>query len=346
MKTSGQIKAPRSFSQYSQWSIFRGARFGWQSLKGFGRQLWSPQQKKRKWSQRTVLALLVVIGIFSYLTNPFVRFTIVVDPYQEIVYESGEFRIEENNDILLREGPFFSQLAKMKAGWHIVASKFTGGPKAPQGQVDEIIREIHRLRFSPEEPFLISGDHFSVLYPRSLGIFYHSILDPRTALDQEDWVNRQRIYLKTTAYALHVYKQSNQLSTTIVPVGPRSVALLNIYDLPSDTLYSLAYALAVMQEKETLSERYPFELYETSTQQDVYTLATSTASATLQATYHESLRRHWDTFFETVYDPSTGFVKKDIRLSGTKDIVHRESALYDNIMVWRTNQLLQKLGIL
>lgn len=332
-------------------SIQRGLQIAQEGLQRTVQSLWFPQQKKQRWSQRFVIILIFLIAIFSYFTNPFVRFSVVVDPYQQVTYENGTFSLEANDDILLREGPFFSQLAKVKSGWHIVASKFTGGPKAPQREVDEIIREIHRLRFSPDEPFLISGDHFSMLYPRSLGIFYHSLLDPRTALDEEDWINRQRIYLKTTAYALHVFNQSDRLSTTVVPIGPRSVALLNIYDRPSDTLYSLVYALAVMQGEESLEEMYPYavaaaEPTATDSEKPEYVLATATAAASLQATYLPSLQRHWNTFFTDVYDPETGFVKKGIRLSGTKDIVHRESALYDNIMVWRTAQLLQRLHII
>ncbi|MCD8506968.1 hypothetical protein LRY58_01535 [Candidatus Woesebacteria bacterium] len=307
--------------------------------------VWSPKNRRRKWLQRSLIAATLVVAIFSYITNPFVRFSIVVDPYQEVVYENGMFTLEENDNLFVRESPFFSQLAKVKAGWHIVSSKFTGGQKAQERKVDEIIREIHADRFDPAEPFLISGDHFSVLYPRSLGIFYHSLLDRRTALDDLDWKNRQHIYLKTTAYALQVYSKSDRLSTTIVPVGPRSVALLNIYDLPSDTLYSLVFALQVMQDEETLVDLYPYN-GRIDPAKELVMLETATAAAQLEATYADSLRRHWQTYYDYAYDEQTGFIRKDIRLSGTKDIVHRESALYDNIVFWRTAQLLQQLEVI
>lgn len=221
------------------------------------------KQKRKKERIRTRLVVglvIVVVGLFSYLTNPFVKFSIVVDPYTQINFDQDSFVLSSSTNVIVQDDAFFRSLAQVKSFWHIFSSYIGGGQKAEQTSVDEIIAEIHGLRFQPDYPYLISGDHFSVLYPRSLGIFYHSTLDPRTALSDEDWQNRQHLYLKTTAYALQVYAQADRLSTTIVPVGPRSVALMNIYAPPSDTLYSLLYALWVMQRPQEFFSRYPFSV--------------------------------------------------------------------------------------
>lgn len=285
-----------------------------------------------------VVFVITIVAVFSYLTNPFVRFSIVRDPLATVPLVDGQFVVHERGDVKLRRSPVYGQIAFVKSGWHIVSSRFSGGPKAKSSTVDEIIREIHAKRFHPEEPYLISGDHFSVLYPRSLGIFYHTLMDPRTALDEKDWRDRQEIYLKTTAYALDVYSQSDRLSTTIVPIGPKSVALLNIYATPSDTLYSLLYALEVMQSGEFLEKTYPFSAPRQ------YPLHTSSASAYLVETYKGSLAAHLKRHNDLL-DPETGLIKTNILLSGTKDITVREGAFYDNVVLWRTNQLAQELGV-
>jgi hypothetical protein len=290
---------------------------------------------------RFIFALTLVVSVlttFSYLTNPFVRFSIVRDPLVSVPLIEGQFSLSERERVQLRRAPVYGHIAILKSGWHIVTSRFTGGPKAKSSTVDEIIQEIHTVRFKPEEPYLISGDHFSVLYPRSLGVFYHTLMDPRTPLNEKDWQNRQELYLKTTAYALDVYSQSDRLSTTIVPIGPRSVALLNIYATPSDTLYSLLYALKVMQSSDFIEKEYPFDAPHD------YSLNTSSASAHLTTLYKDSLRGHLERH-NALIDPQTGLVKTNILLSGTKDITKRQGAFYDNVVLWRTNQLAQELGV-
>lgn len=282
--------------------------------------------------------VIAAIATFSYLTNPFVRFTIVRDPLATVPFVDNQFVVNERGDVKLRRSPVYGQIAEIKSGWHIISSRFSGGPKAKSNTVDQIIREIHAKRFRPEEPYLISGDHFSVLYPRSLGIFYHTLMDPRTPLDESDWRNRQELYLKTTAYALDVYSQSDRLSTTIVPIGPKSVALLNIYATPSDTLYSLLYALQVMRSKDLLEKTYPFA------SQKEFELHTTSASAYLVENYKGSLQQHLKRYNELL-DPQTGLIRTNVLLSGTKDITKREGAFYDNVILWRTNQLAQELGI-
>lgn len=307
----------------------------------FAQRLIHPGKRRRHRVaiRRSIYLFIIVVAIFSYVTNPFVKFSIVVDPYTQILFENDEFILEGDQSLIVQEDAFFRRLALLKSGWHIFSSKFSGGQKAKRSSVDEIIRQIHLDRFDPQQPFLISGDHFSVLYPRSLGIFYNSILDGRTALNETDWKNRQLIYLKTLAYALQAFEHSSSLSTTIVPVGPRSIALLNFYAPPSDTLYSLFYALLVLQDENAIASRYPFEKQSMS-------LQTSSSAKKLLELHNDSLTRHYENFMNQLYDEQLGLVRTDQSFSGTKDIVFRQGAFYHNIMVWATTRQAQQLGLI
>lgn len=304
-----------------------------------------PLTKRQKLRRRTVYLVIVVfllIAFFSYLTNPFVRFSIIADPFRRIELIDGQFELEHDSSLLLRDDAFFRRFALVKSGYHIVGNRLSWNRPRSATTIDEIIKEIHELRFNPNEPYLISGDHFSVLYPRSLGIFYNTLLDSRTALDQTDWQNRQLIYLKTLAYALQVYNQSDRLTTTIVPVGPRSVALVNYYAPPSDTLYSLLYAISQLRDPYQIEQLYPFE----QRNQSSYTAETAVQAEQLLQYYRPMLIQQLDEYRKNVYDEEEGLVKKTAILSGTKDIARRQSAFYDNVIFWRTMQLGQELGLL
>lgn len=299
-------------------------------------------RRRRRFQFYLFLALLLTVAVFSYLTNPFVRFSIIVDPFKRYQLVDGQITLEKDSSLLLRDDAAWRSLGLVKSGWHIVSNRFSRGVKTKSSLTDEVIREIHAIRFNPEEPYLISGDHFSVLYPRSLGIFYHTLLDPRTALDAQDWQNRQLIYLKTTAYALQAYEQSDRLSTTIVPVGPRSVVLANIYAPPSDTLYSLLYALSVLKGEPVLSSIYSFAENEPNS----YAVHTQQQANQLLADHGQTLRWFVQKYVSDSYDPATGLIKREIELSGVKDIAqHRASSFYDNVVFWRTVHLAQQLGL-
>lgn len=280
--------------------------------------------------------LYVLVGVASYLTNPFTKYTIVNVPFQTTLGEDNQLHLVEQHGLRLRTNRAYGVFVWLKSGYHIINNVYAGGHRARSEALQDIIQDIHTLRFDPSEPYLISGDHFSTLYIRSLGIFYHTLLDPRTALSDEDWFNRQRIYLQTTAYALDVFKDSPRLSTTIVPVGMSSVSLMNVYAPPSDTLYSLLYALDVMSTTTTLENTYPIN---TLPQRQLQTQA---AAQALLNKHRADLIRHYNTYVQDVLDPDTQLVRKDILLSGTKDIAKRESAFYDNVMLWKTTQLAQK----
>lgn len=290
--------------------------------------------------RRTIVGVVLALFLFAHLTNPFTAWTIVREPFATSVDPDGNIRLTEQEQLRVRSAPGYQGLAAIKATTHIVNNVYTGSKKTASSELESIIDEIHTTRFDPAFPYLISGDHFSVLYPRSLGIFYASTLDPRTARSSEDWLNRQSMYLKTTAYALEVFDHTETLATTIVPIGPKATTTINVYATPSDTLYSLLYALDVMTDPSVIPTLYP-----TAIKTDTV-LHTKIEAQRLLTLYRPMLKRHYDTYRETILDPSTGIVRTDILLSGTKDIIKREGAFYDNVVYWKTTQLAQKLGII
>lgn len=308
----------------------------------------SPSKKKRILNrkriiktQRNLLLFLILFSIFAYLTNPFNRFNVIRDPVN-IIFDSGIIVPQYNGKVFLFDNPPARMLGNFKAAWHILTNHFSGGGKESKATtLDGIIDDIHQLRFNPNVPFLISGDHFSVLYPRSLGIFYHSTLDPRTARSSNDWLLRQKIYLKTLIYALESYEQANRLSTTIIPIGPRSVTLTNYFDPPSDTMYSILYAIRTLQSTDEITSVNTFMRNDSLS----YTLETTTSANELLREYNDMLRRHFQTYVTSITDPTTGLVRTDISLSGTKDSVKRHGSFYDNVILWKTHQLAQHLGI-
>lgn len=312
--------------------------------------LYNRKMKQRRWYiKKKLLALhrdfvitILFLSIFAYLTNPFTKYSIIKDPFQ-ILSEEGIIIPHSTGNIYLIDSLPARVLGQTKAGWHILTNQFFGGGKeSKEHTLEGIIDDIHQLRFDPSEPFLISGDHFSLLYPRSLGIFYHSTLDPRTARSNEDWERRQKIYLKTLVYALETYEKANRLSTTIVPIAPRSVTLVNFFDPPSDTLFSLLYGIRTLLSEEELNAVYNFQQSDDHT----YTIETTHATKEILNDYTQSLQKHFYWYVTMVTDPVTQLVRKDISLSSTKDSVKRQSSFYDNVILWKTHQLAQTLDII
>lgn len=297
------------------------------------------RKRTRRKFMRRVLYTIAIIGCYSHLTNPFTFLSIVRDPIL-VSWDNNHLVLTQQFQPTVIEHRALTPLIHLKNGWHILASRFHAKTNNRESdQLSKIVSDIHALRFRQNNPFLISGDHFSVLYPRSLGIFYHSMLDPRTALNENDWKNRQAIYTKTLAYTLSVYAQAERLSTTIVPLFPERVGLVNYFAYPSDTLYSILWGLQTIRSTDELTTRYPFTQQHSS-------LHTTTAATQLLHTYTPVLQRHYATYIATVTDPNSGLVKKNLLLSSTKDAVKRQSSFYDNVVLWKTTQLAMSLGII
>lgn len=286
-----------------------------------------------------IMAVLVVyLLLLIYFTNPFRRLTIVQNPYTTQV-ESDSITLNSVFELKVKKGPVINAFGFVKSGIHILANVYFGSKKSIHTSAASIIEEIYETRFNPKYPYLISGDHFSVLYPRSLGVFYLSALDPRIPASEEQWIEREKIILQTTAYVLDVFHKNGEPCTTIVPVGPRSVTCINVYSYPSDAVYSLLYGLRSLQTAEDITITYPIETVKPRT------LHTTAAANKLITTHKKELLDLVNQYQAYVYDNQTGLIKKEIHLSGTKDIIRRESAFYDNVIYWKTLSLARELGI-
>lgn len=286
-----------------------------------------------------ILAVSVVyLLVLIYLTNPFVRVTIVRSPYAT-TFSNDTITLDKQFDLKVKKGPFIHAFGFIKSGIHIIANVYFGSRKSIHSDSAGIIEEIYENRFNPRYPYLISGDHFSVLYPRSLGVFYLSALDPRITTTQDQWIARQKIILQTSAYVLDVFSQNGEPCTTIVPIGPRSVTCINVYSYPSDAVYSLLYGLRSLQTTADITAVYPMD---GASSRKLYTIDTTNQ---LIQTKKLELQQIIKQYQDTVYDPQTGLIRRDIHLSGAKDIIRRESAFYDNVIYWKTLSLAHELGI-
>ena len=283
------------------------------------------------------LALLLLIIIWSILTNPDYSRTIV-RPHYRAKFKNGKIVAKDELDELQVLHAFYWRwFGFIKSVVFMIDSRYFHSPRSKSDTVRGIAADIRALRFDPTNLYVISGDHFNPLYIRSLGIFYYPLLDASIKTTQNDWHNREITSLQTTAYALGVYEHTKDLSTTIVQTGRNSVVPINVYSYPSDSMYSILYALAVMTGVEK-ARPYDYDI-------EHYALDTTEEASRLLAEHNASLTRHFNEYRTTIYDTTTGLIRKDIHLSGTKDITRRTCAFYDNVVLWRTIELAQKLGL-
>lgn len=246
--------------------------------------------------------------------------------------------IDDNRLLRVQQGMEWKIFAVLKNGIHIVSSRWSKRPKSRGSTVDEIIEDIYDLRFDPTKLLLTSGDHFSALFVRNLGVFYYPTLDTHIPASQARWHDRQIVYLQTVAYALGVFDKQRTLTTTIVPTGRHEATCVNFYAYPSDTLYGILYALSSLCGHES-GRMFGYGKPQHSSD-------TIDAAQILLETYRDSLARHYRRYRTHVYDDSTGLIDRSVRISGAKDITKRESALYDNVIFWKTSQLAMKLGLI
>lgn len=281
--------------------------------------------------------LSVALVLASVLTNPFSRLTLVRRPFVASLSAKTIVAINNSDRTVVRNNVLWQAFAWLKAGVHVMESRYLNSPRSRGENVPTVIRDIHKLRYDPDKLLLISGDHFSQLYVRNLGVFYYPLLDGRIKASRLDWRNRQAVYLQTLAFALGVFAKHRQLTTTIVSTAPYGVTCVNFYAYPSDTLYGLLYALAVLMGYQ--SPR-PYDDGPGGHQLD-----SKPAAATLLDEYRSTLYQAYGDYRRTVYDEQTGLIKTDIHLSGAKDITRRFGAFYDNVIYWKTAQLAMQLGL-
>lgn len=283
-----------------------------------------------------VLLCLLLLGV--YLTNPFSRYTVVRRTYRARMERGVLEAIDENRKLVVRQNPLVRAFAVLASGIHILSSRYHHRPASQSSSVDEIIEDIYDLRFDPTKLLLTSGDHFSALFVRNLGVFYYPTLDRRLPASQERWHDRQLVYLQTVAYALGVFAKQPTLTTTIVPTSRYGATCVNFYAYPSDTLYGILYAVAALAGHESGRA--------VSYQSAAKKLATKASAEMLLKNYGSSLAAHYQTYKATVYDEATGLISRQVRMSGAKDITKRESAFYDNVIFYKTTELAAKLGLI
>lgn len=290
-----------------------------------------------------VLALFVCAAVWSVIVNPFHRFSRFRAPYSAKLHPIRGIRLIAVGNLYVMKNPLHRAFAYFASALYIFFYALPQGGRLRKRKIvvlPELIRAICRKRFHTGLPYLISGDHFFPLYPRSLGVFYAPAFDPRTALDQEEWDKRQMMLAKTTVFALDVFARAGDVFTTVVPVGRRAVIPINIYSYPSDTLYSMLFGLQSLMTSKESAKIYPF------TYSPRYLLLAGTESHRLLTKYRGDLRRLFAQYLLTVFDPATGLVTMKRHFSGTKDITRRRSSFYDNVILWRTIMLGKTLDVL
>jgi hypothetical protein len=276
--------------------------------------------------------------VTTYITNPFSRLSIIRLPFRIKLDQKVHETINNNAKIKVKNQWYWRWFAMYQSGLYILTTRYFHSPAADGKTVDEIIANIHRLRYDPNKLLLISGDHFNGLFVRNLGVFYYPMLDPALPTTHEDWNNRQTVYLQSVAYALGVFAKSPRLTTTIVSTGPYAATCVNFYAYPSDSLYGILYALAALSGYEAAS---PYHYAK-----DTQVLDTKLATSHLIKQYHDTLCELYEGYCDNVIDQQTGLIRRGLHLSGAKDITRRSSSFYDNVIYWKTTQLSMKLGLI
>lgn len=284
-----------------------------------------------------ILVVLAGIVAWAVVTNPFSRFSIIKQTFVAEFTEDAFTAINENHKLKVRQGLAWWAFSYLKSLVHIMETRFFNSPRSGAKTVDGIIADIHAHRFRPDKLLLTSGDHFSSLFVRNLGVFYYPMLDAAIDGTKEDWHDRQAVYLQTLAYALGVFEKRPVPVTTIVPTGAYRATCTNFYVYPSDTVFGVLFALAALLGKEKAT---PFAYTEAKN-----ILGTVPAAEVLLHEYKATLKALYKDYRRTVFDKATGLIRADIHLSGAKDITRRTCAFYDNVVFWKTSELAQELGV-
>ncbi|HEX3082725.1 MAG TPA: hypothetical protein VHQ86_05775 [Candidatus Saccharimonadia bacterium] len=290
--------------------------------------------RKPRWWLGAIGGGLLALILWLTVTNPYGKISIIRAPYTTSV-SHGTISVHKQFSLTVYNGTLADTFGYwVKDGFLLLQNTLFGSRPTKARTTAGIISEIHAKRFDPTKPYLISGDQFSVLYPRNLGVFYNDLLNPNTALSQADWDNRQRIYLQSALYALDAFSTGGRITTTVEPVSPHAVVLAEVHpgSVASDSLYGILYALHALQD----DTRYAG---------GPYRLETVAATRAVIAGHRGDLKRLLALYLDDVRDPATGLVKRTATLSGARDGVHRQGSFYDNVILWRTLGLAKQLGV-
>jgi hypothetical protein len=283
-------------------------------------------------------ALLLGLVGGAYVTNPFSRFTVIKQPFTIQVVLGAFKAINNNHRIRVAQAWWWRLFATLKIFVHIIETRYVKSPRAEATTIEGIIAEIHGQRFKPDKLLLTSGDHWSGLFSRNLGVFYYPMCDPRIPSDTQDWHNRQVVYLQTLAYALGVFEKRPIPVTTIVTTGKYRATCMNYWRYPSDTVYGLFFALATLlgTQDAAPSDYAPAE----------QTPNTAPAAQVLLDEYRDTLMQLYDHYRTTAFDEKATLLKRDFAMSGAKDVTQRYGAFYDNVVFWKTTELAMTLGLI
>jgi len=294
-----------------------------------------------------ILFIISLFLIFSVLlwhanrTNPYSKNSEMTPAYVAVLDKNNQFILKKNHSIYLTENPLAILIVKLQAAMRIVGNGWF--PIKPfTGNEVQIINAIHQERFDPIRAYIISGDHFADFYPRNYGMFYQAALDSRIQSSYQDWENRQKIILQTTAMYLDILSQSNRAYPAYMPLSHTRVVGIDIWSYPSDSLYAVLFQLSALTNDKFISSLFPAHNFSSS----FYPLQTQQAGEQLLQKYKSALKRQVISYENYVLDSHTHLVKKDIYLSGVRDGMKRQSSFYDNVIAWATAKQASELGIL
>ncbi|MBA3724175.1 MAG: hypothetical protein H0W89_04795 [Candidatus Levybacteria bacterium] len=211
--------------------------------------------------------------------------------------------------------------------------------KPLQGTEEEIIKQIHAIRYNETNPYVITGGHFYQIFVRNLGVFFNALLDPRIPSTEEDWFLRQSIALKTLAHDLTLFTLAGKEFTTLTPVSKDLYTGLNLYARPSDSLHAIVYTFSALINDRFIEERFPMKHVSKRP------LQTKKTGHDLLQKYTSSLKDLIQTYYEELIDPKTHIIKKNLLLSSARDGIKRQSSFYDNVILWSTIRLAKELGL-
>jgi len=280
----------------------------------------------------------LVLSVFVYhahKTNPFISNTIF-RPSIESKKIGDNIVSFEKYQIRVSNSVFAHAFAYFKLSMTILFDVEKENVRENSLSLDLIYKQAHNSRFDPDtNPYLITGGHFSVLYPRNLGVFYYPLLDSSIKQSQEEWVEKQRLYLQALHFTIDVLTKCGDVYTTIVPIDANLVTCVNIYSYPSDSLYGVLHAFDSLIYSSSVSQN----------SKEQKKLLTVQAAHELLQQYKEDINKMFLKYDKKIFDSNTQLVKKSISLASAKDAVKRKSSFYDNVIYWKTLDLMDKLDI-
>jgi hypothetical protein len=245
-------------------------------------------------------------------------------------------------EFLVKNQTVFKKItSSLRSTWRIL-HKSIRPEKRIQGSLKDIIHIIHQERFSPEQPYCITGGHFRDLYVRNSGIFYNALLDPRIALDERDWNNRVEIAIRTTETILWWLRACGKMYTTFTVKKKRNIEGANYYAEPSDSLYALLWNFRVFQEDTYITDIFPTA----ETQSRFYiTPSQKERMEALKNMYQKDIESEFRRYSQYCLSHRNHRISKKVQLASARDGVKRRSSFYDNVIYWKTAHMMHFLWL-